>query len=84
MLHRGICRSYSRIVIVILVQVAHATVITLIGTVLGDYTINPDGRYQPKRKTIDSRNRGFNRSQCPETSHRVWFLNLLEIVSQPR
>ena len=44
-------RSHARIEIIILIHNHDATIISLDGTVLGDYMINPKQSYQSKRKT---------------------------------
>ena len=51
MLHLGVGRAHARTEIIILIHNHDATIISLDGTVLGDYTINPKQSYQPKRKT---------------------------------
>ncbi len=50
MLHLGIGRSHARTDIVALIHNTEAVVIALDGTVLGEYDINPNHGYQPKRK----------------------------------
>ena len=51
MLHLGIGRAHARTEIIILIHNMEATIISLDGTVLGDYTIDPKQSYQPKLKT---------------------------------
>jgi transposase InsO family protein len=53
MLHLGIGRTHARTEIITLIHNTEATVITLDGTVLGDYALNPSRGYQPKRKTAE-------------------------------
>jgi len=53
MMHLGIGRAHARTEIIILIHNLHATIISLDGTVLGDYTINPKQAYQPKLKTVE-------------------------------
>lgn len=53
MLHLGAGRAHARTEIIILIHNTEATIISLDGTVLGDYTINPKQSYQPKRKTVE-------------------------------
>jgi transposase InsO family protein len=50
MLHLGVGRAHARTEIIILIHNHDATVISLNGTVLGDYTIDPKQSYQAKRK----------------------------------
>jgi hypothetical protein len=50
MLHLGVGRAHARTEIIILIHNTEATIISLNGTVLGDYTIDPKQSYQPKRK----------------------------------
>lgn len=50
MLHLGIGRAHARTEITILIHNAEATIMSLDGTILGDYTIDPKQSYQPKRK----------------------------------
>jgi len=50
MLHLGVGRAHARTEIIILIHNHDATVISLNGTVLGDYTIDPKQSYQTKRK----------------------------------
>jgi transposase InsO family protein len=50
MMHLGIGRGHARTDVIALIHNHNATVITLDGTVLGDYTLNPNTGYQPKQK----------------------------------
>ena len=67
MMHLGVGRTHARTEIIILIHDLDATIINLDGTVLGDYLINPKQAYQPKQKRSNPENRGFDRSQRPET-----------------
>jgi transposase InsO family protein len=58
MMHLGIGRAHARTEIIILIHNLHATIITLDGTVLGDYKINPNQAYQPKTKTVEPQKPG--------------------------
>lgn len=49
MLHLGIGRPHARTEVIALIHNTDATVITLDGTVLGEFDINPDRNYQPRK-----------------------------------
>ncbi len=53
MLHLGVGRHHARTEIIILIHNHDATIISLDGTVLGDYRIDPKQSYQPKLKTAE-------------------------------
>lgn len=55
MLHLGVGRAHARTEIVLLIHNQQATIISLHGDILGDYTIDPKHTYQPKVKTADPR-----------------------------
>ncbi len=58
MLHLGVGRAHARTEIIILIHNVDATIISLHGTVLGDYTIDPKQAYQPKTKTVEPQTPG--------------------------
>lgn len=49
MLHLGVGRQYEREEVIALVKDLHVTIIDTLGTVLGEYEINPNKNYQPKK-----------------------------------
>ena len=58
MMHLGVGRTHARTEIIILIHNLDATIISLDGTVLGDYKIDPKQSYQPKTKTAEPQKPG--------------------------
>ena len=58
MLHLGAGRHHARTEVIILIHNHDATIISLDGTILGDYRIDPKQSYQPKLKTAEPRKPG--------------------------
>jgi hypothetical protein len=57
MLHLGIGRAHARTEIIILIHNHDATIVSVNGTALGTYDLNPGTGYQSKRKRLNPKPR---------------------------